>query len=68
MKCAVDYTDDMMVTFMNMVSQKPTEVMQATVGFKQEGSSPQECVGRGHNAGRWEKTRFDWNQARQQTD
>ena len=52
MNYAVDYTDDMMVTVMDMVSQKPTEVMQATVSFLQEGSSPQECVGRSRNSGR----------------
>ena len=45
MNCAVDYTDDMMARVMDRVNQKSTEVIQTTVSFKQEGSSPQECVG-----------------------
>ena len=46
MKCAVNYTDDMMVTVTDSINQKPTENLQAMVSFKQEGSSPQECVER----------------------
>ena len=53
MNCAVDYTDDMMATVMDRVSKKSLEVIQAMVSFKQEGSSPQECVERRQNSVRW---------------
>ena len=49
----VDYTDDMMATVMDRINQKSTEVKQAMVSFKQEGSSPQDCVGRRQNSVTW---------------
>ena len=53
MNCAVDYTDDMMVTVTDKVNQKPTEDTQMMVRLKQEGSSPQECIGRSQKSIRW---------------
>ena len=46
MNCAVNYTDDVMVTVTDKINQNPTEDIQAMMSFKQEGSSLQEFVGK----------------------
>ena len=53
MNCAVDYTDNMMVTVTNSTHQKPREDAQEMVCFKQGRRSVQECVGRGQKSVRW---------------